>query len=497
VFKRAVANLCWPEFFGVGQQWALTMAGRATRGAAERMFRPTDIASLAVFRIVFGGFMVWHVWSFVQKGFVDHFYVTPSFHAKFPGFEWVEPLPADVMRLLFVAMGVAAAGIGIGVFYRTSAILFFLGFTYFFFLEKTLYQNHFYLVLLISAVMVVLPAQRALSVAVAARPERGSNICPFWCLWLVRFLVGVPYFFGGVAKLNWDWLQAQPMLSWLPLQTSVPVLGHFAAEPWLAWAISYGGLVFDLCVVPLLLIRKTRPIAYAVAVLFHLSNAILFKIGIFPWFMILATTIFFEPGWPRRFIPIWLWPTGNRNGLQGAVYKRVVLAGLGLFVTWQVCMPFRHHLYPGNVSWTEEGHYFSWHMMLRRKIVGLRFYATVPEDGRTTVVQTEYFLIPRQSQRIGNDPDMILQFVQFLKEQFRQEGFANIEIRAVALASLNGRKPQLLFDKNLNLCHVERSFGHYGWVNELTEPLPEESWNVPLLQWPSVLGMTPPEVALR
>ena len=37
-----------------------------------------------------------------------------------------------------------------------------------------------------------------------------------------------------------------------------------------------------------------------------------------------------------------------------------------------------HHLYEGDVSWTERGHFFSWHMLLRGKTVGLRYYVTDP-----------------------------------------------------------------------------------------------------------------------
>jgi hypothetical protein len=90
---------------------------------------------------------------------------------------------------------------------------------------------------------------------------------------------------------------------------------------------------------------------------------------------------------------------------------------------------------------------------------------------------------------------MILQFAHHVREKFAEVGFEDIEVRAVAIASLNGRKPQLLFDQNLDLAKIERSLGHYDWVNELTETLPEKSWDVPLMDWPQVLGLQPPEVA--
>ena len=47
-----------------------------------------------------------------------------------------------------------AAGILLGFFYRLSALLFFLTFTHVFLIEKALYQNHYYLICLISFLMI-------------------------------------------------------------------------------------------------------------------------------------------------------------------------------------------------------------------------------------------------------------------------------------------------------------------------------------------------------
>ena len=67
----------------------------------------------------------------------------------------------------------------------------------------------------------------------------------------------------------------------------------------MVYLISYGGLLFDLLIVPLLLWRRTRPLAFLVALAFHLTNWYLFNIGIFPWLMIAATLLFFPPSWPE------------------------------------------------------------------------------------------------------------------------------------------------------------------------------------------------------
>ncbi len=62
---------------------------------------------------------------------------------------------------------------------------------------------------------------------------------------------------------------------------------------------------------------------------------------------------------------------------------------LSLLVTWfavQCLVPLRHLLYLGNVSWTEEGHRFAWHMKLRDKQGRADFVAVDPTTGRETPI---------------------------------------------------------------------------------------------------------------
>ena len=153
--------------------------------------------------------------------------------------------------------------------------------------------------------MAVVPAHRALSVDAWLRPGLRSEQAPAWALWLLRAQVGVVYFFGGIAKLNSDWLQGQPMRLWLPGSIRLPGLEPLLAAPASALLISWGGLLLDLFVVPALLWRRTRPYAFAAATLFHLINSEMFDIGAFPWLAIRCTALFFDAGWPRR---VFNWP---------------------------------------------------------------------------------------------------------------------------------------------------------------------------------------------
>jgi hypothetical protein len=162
-------------------------------------------------------------------------------------------------------------------------------------------------------------------------------------------------------------------------------------------------------------------------------------------------------------------------------------------LAWQLLFPFRHFLYPGNPSWTEEGHHFAWHMMLREKDVGIRFYVRNPETGARGRVQVSSFLNYRQLSRMGKDSDMILQFVHYVRDHYRAHGKGDLEIHVLDLVSLNGRKPQLMLDPNLDYTKVERVWGHQPWIVPLTEPFRAQGWNMPLEEWEEALDLDLPE----
>lgn len=463
---------------------------------ARQLFRPIDILPLVCFRVFFGAMMIYHTWSAAHDGWIEFFYVRPEFHLTFPGFGWVSPWPGAGMYVHFAVMGLAAAGIMLGLFYRCCTVVFWLGFTYVFLLEKALYQNHYYLICLLSFLMIFLPAHRACSFDALRQPALRTQFVPAWTLWLLRFQLAIPYFYGGLAKLNYDWLHAQPMTLWLARRTHLPVIGPWLTGDAMPYVFAWGGVLFDLLIVPALLWKRTRPLAYLAAVVFHLMNAVLWDIGIFPWFMIGATLLFFPPELFRRVLsrrrlraPAEPQPTAALDRRQ-----RLTVRCLMIYAAWQLLFPFRHFLYPGDVNWTEEGHHFAWHMMLREKDVGLRVYIHDRATGADGLLNLREFVNSRQLSRLGKDPDMVLEFVHFVRDHYHKHQGSDLEIRVLNIASLNGRKPQLLMDPHRDYAHTPRIWGPQPWIVPLTEPLRAEGWNVPLEQWEQVLHLDLPEL---
>src|SRR5439155_3568755 len=120
----------------------------------------------------------------------------------------------------------------------------------------------------------------------------------------LRAQMGVVYFFAGVAKIAPDWLHGEPMRAWLKQQIRFPLLARVLHQEWAAYGANYASLAIDLFIVPFLLWRRTRLLAFCVAIIFHLLNAQIFPLDIFPWLAIAATTLFLSPSWPRRIISI-------------------------------------------------------------------------------------------------------------------------------------------------------------------------------------------------
>jgi hypothetical protein len=469
---------------------------------------PVPIGPIIYFRIIFGLAICAWATKAIAEGWVDRYFVQPVVHFKYPGFAWVDAWPVGWMQWHFIGLLAAATAFTLSFAYRLSALLVALGFTYIFLLDKTLYQNHYYLICLFSWIAMVLPAGRALSLDAILRPAITQSVAPAWTLWLLRFQIAVPYVYGGIAKLEHDWLRGQPMRASLAARSDAPLVGQFLEQEWWIWIVVYGGLLFDLLIVPALLWRKTRPLAFVLVLVFHLTNAAVFDIGVFPWLMGLATVIFFPPELLQRLLRLEDPSAGPQGGPSpdGAGIRRVSAflsnqdadrflrygdsplrvarnALLGTYVALQLLLPLRHFAYPGHANWTEQGHYFAWHMMLRGKQSGLRLYATDSATGRTGTIDLRNYLSEHQTARCARDPEMIYQLCQFIRNDLAKRGYGRVEIRALALVSLNGRKPQLLIDPKVDLAAAEPPGLGCPWIMPLTEPLRIQAWDIPLDQW--------------
>lgn len=439
-----------------------------------RFSRPIDAAILVYFRIAFGALMFWELIRYLAYGKIHHLWVEPTFHFKYYGFGWVEPLPETGLYFLIGLLLLASLFFTLGLLYRVSALIFALGFTYLFLLDQAKYLNHFYLICLLSWISVFLPANICCSLDAKWRPSLRNDSAPAWTLYLLRFQVAVVYFYGGLAKLNSDWLQGEPMRTWLQDRADWAIVGPLAKFSFSPYFFSYGGLLFDLFIVPALLWKRTRIPAFVLAVFFHLSNSQLFTIGIFPWLGIAVTALFLNPSWPRRLVARFRPETATFSPVISESRSPILLPVFAVYVTLQLSLPLRHFIYPGNVSWTEEGHRFSWHMMLRSKrTVAATFVVIDQKSGSTWKLDPSSYLTTRQLEKMLGRPDMIQQFCVHIGSLMEEKGYPDCSVRAVVYCTLNGRAPSLLINPEANLAATKRSLLSSPWILSLDHQLPQ------------------------
>jgi vitamin K-dependent gamma-carboxylase len=452
----------------------------------QKLFAPVDAASIVVFRIGFGLIMLVEVLRYFILGWISEYYLDPAFHFKYYGFEWVRPWPDDGMYYHFAVMGVCALLITIGATYRLAVILFALAFAYVFLLDQAYYLNHFYLVILFSVLLCVIPAHRCCSVDARLRPRWRSSTLPAWTVWLLRAQMEVMLIYAGLVKINPDWLQLEPLRMWLSERHNFPqFLGYLFTQDWAIAMAAYGIIILHVVGAPLLLWKRARLAVFCTYAAFHTLNHFVFNIGIFPWFTLFGSLLFFDPAWPKQ---VWLrlrrsvagipaapeLTPGMAKGYKTAAWQQpVILAFVMLWTLSQIVIPLRHFLYPGNVGWTEEGHRFAWRMKLRDKEGRVEFLVVDADDRRRMWrVKPEEFLTRRQASKIAGIPDMLLQFAHFLKHHWQTHyGVKNPEVTASAWVSLNGRRPALLLDPNRDLAKVQRDLRPGDWILPLREPL--------------------------
>ena len=444
--------------------------------------------------------MLYWVGSFLAYDKITFFYFEPKFNFRYPGFEWLPRLDLPQFRLLLIVMLVSCFCMMVGFLYRAAATLFSVGFIYIFLLDMTAYQNHYYLVCLLSFLFILVPADSALSIRPTSKWSRQNyNTLPRWALWMLRFQIGVVYFFVGIAKFDSDCIAGFPMREVLASKVDHFLVGSICNQEWFAQMIIWGGLCIDLLAVPFLLYRRTRLVAFLVVVIFHLLNSSLFTIGIFPWAMMLLTTVFFDAGWVEKWLPSQVSSEQKPVTPRGPVVassvsknwkSRCLIAFLCLYITAQITVPLRHWLAPGFVHWNERGHNFSWHMMLRGKKTAVRFHIEDKTTGRRGTFPLKPYLKLHQVARMSRDPYMMQQFGKFAAEESAENGFDDVEVKVFALCSLNGRVPDLFIDPAFDL-NSGANGTVYEHVLEFTQQLPASPWDEPVDQWEALIMPDP------
>jgi len=433
------------------------------------LFKQIDNSQLVIFRIFFGLLCFLESFGAILTGWVKRGFVDAKFTFSFIGFDWLQPLPGYGMYAYYGIMSLFGVLVMVGYKYRFSIISFTLLWTGSYLMQKSSYNNHYYLLVLISAIMVIMPAHRDVSLDSRFNKSLKTNVMPNWCRWVFILQLFIVYTYASVAKFYPDWLDGTVMEILMKSKQHYSIIGEALQEKWLQNLLTWGGICFDGLVVPLLLFKPTRKWAFIVSIGFHLFNSIVFQIGIFPYLALAFYVFFFEPKTIRNIF-LKKRDLYDKEQIKEPKFKIIYVTLFSVYFVVQGLLPLRHHIFEDNVLWTEEGHRLSWRMMLRAKSGEISFTIKDNKTGERTKVNLQDYLTTKQQLILPTKPDIIWQFAQYLKKDFKLKG-KDISVFVDCWVSVNGRPLKRFINSDIDIANL-------SW-----QPLKHSNWILPLKKY--------------
>lgn len=424
--------------------------------------------------------MLMQVLNWGINDFVGEDLVKPLIHFKYYFFSFLEPLPQEFLQMLMLLLGVAAVMISLGYFYRWAVGFWFIGFTYLWLLDKGFFNNHYYLISILLGMMFFLEADKWNPFK---KGGPGRATVPRWQVLALCAQIFIVFFWAGLNKLQAGWLvNHQPIafiLDYKAQFTGEDIWKSPALESLMVW----GGLLFDLLVIPALWWKRTRWFALAGMVVFNGFNFWVFHdvggIGIFPW-LVLATAVLFFPADTGEKVYSRIKRLQNRppkkqkktgkspaaNASPSSTGMTVPMKTFMLFLAFQLIFPARHLLIPGHVDWTGEGQRFAWRMKIFYKDFEMHWYM-VGDGGQGIRYEVDpgKMLTPKQYTALAYYPDLIPPTARFLREDALKKGLQNPVIQVDFVSGLNGWPRQSLLNPQTDASQLTiHPFRKSSWI---------------------------------
>lgn len=425
---------------------------------------------MALFRILFGGLMLYEVFFYASSGLIEAGIVGPRLLFPYEGLEWVRPMDLGGMKFLLGVLALSCVMVILGLLHRIAMSVLFLGLTYIFLLDKAYYNNHTYLFILLAFLMIWIPADRAWSI----KRKKQEDFVPYWCWLILRIQIVIVYFYGGLAKLNHDWLvEGEPMRTLLQGYARTSAFGDIITSQTFLYFFTIGGLLFDLLAGPLLWWKKSRRYMLVFVLFFNITNHFLFDdIGVFPFFMIAATILFFDP----HEIAAWFGRVNEKDRRSKvkqiqAGNPSLITAALAAYLAFQLLFPFRWMVMGVDPDWTSVAQRFSWRMKIStRSPLLIAFNVEEPLKKDSHPVQLKDFINNYQQNLCAYDPRAAVRFAKWLKGEAMQRGMEQVQITSRIVISYNGRPYRYLFPVDQDLSMIDLQGDPDEWIPAKEDP---------------------------
>lgn len=434
----------------------------------SRLSRPTvpslslgvannDATTYEVFVTCFLGVILATLLRFWLLGWVETLYILPQYHFAFPGLPKMPIGSPFLTWCLYGLMPLCVLFAMLRIWFRPALVLFLVIFSYFELLDAAYYLNHYILVILLTAQLVLLPRSK-------------QQRIPNYVYWLLRLQVVVVYWGAAIAKLDGDWLwHGEPMATWLQfylpstsLDLKVPgvaldILSLSRVAPLLSWS----ALLFDALIPFVLLHRRWYWVGIILVGVFHLMTGVMLGIGMFPWLMMASSLLFLPPDF---FCSQSLEPATEKVTLTHQA-KTYALVAMGVAALLHVTMLLRPFFVSDAIVWTERGMWFSWRVMVAEKTGHVRFLVRNQMTGASEWHDPRSMLTEWQLRQMASQPDLIRAYAQDLGRSFEEKTGQVYEVYPESFIALNGKPSQPYLRRDVNLMQVSRANDIYQWLH--------------------------------
>ena len=426
------------------------------------LFQRIDNTGLALWRIAFGLLITIEAFGAILTGWVRVTLVEPEFTFNFIGFDFLQPLPGNGMYFYFILMGCFGLMVLLGYKYRWSMAAYALMWTCVYLMQKTAYNNHYYLMMLLCWVMVFFPASRYLSID-AKRSGFKKQHMPRWVKVVFIGQLWIVFTYAAIAKIYPAWLDTSVPALFMRAKSDYWLVGELLQQTWVHYGIAYFGIFFDLLIIPLLLYRKTRLFGFYLSLFFHLFNSFIFQVGIFPYMSIAFAFFFFTPESLIKTFKLKR-PVFNDDIVVVPAYKKLGIFIFSTYLVVQFALPLRHWFFQDDVLWTEEGHRLSWRMMLRSRSGHLIYWVEDKATGERNNYPYQQMLSKKQRRSVKSKPDFIWQMAQRIKKLEAEKG-NDIAIYVNCKVKINDGSYYDFIDPEVDLASKQwQHFKHHDWI---------------------------------
>ena len=427
--------------------------------------QPIRSEKISLFRMFFGAVLLVQTLYFYAIDFIQNDVVDPVLHFPYHGFSFIEVLAPGVMQLFLFLMLLSSIAFIIGYRTRLFSWFYLLPFTYLFLIDKGYYNNHYYLILLLLLLFCFIQSDLRLSIS------KGSQKVNYrWEEWILLFQFSIVFIYAGLNKINVYWLfNHEPIHHILLAKASLSNSG-FWSSAFLEYTMVWGGVLFDVFIVPLLLWKKTRTIGVLLFLFFNGMNTLLFydigEIGVFPLLMLSSLVLFYPSTSILTFLNrVFSYKSKSLYNGEKPDLKPLTKVLISAYVVLQILLPLRHHLFKGNVDYTGEGQRFSWRMKSVYKDFKIMFILKDEQKGIEASLDPRTVLTVKQYTNLGYYPELILPVSDNLRQAALEKGVLDPKIYVDYKVAFNGLASQYIVSPNAELSTLYYSpIRHSSWI---------------------------------